>query len=110
MDFAEAAKENSDDPGSGSRGGDLDWVTPGQMVPAFDKVMLNIAPNQVSPIFSSQFGWHILQVTDTREQDMSQEFREIQAKNALHKRKYEEELDLWLQKIRQEAYVEIKEE
>ena len=75
----------------------------------FDAVMLTIDTGKISPVFSSQFGWHILEVEETRQQDISQNLRVVQAKNALHKRKFEEELDLWLQKIRQEAYVDIKE-
>jgi len=107
-DFAEMAKENSEDIGSALNGGDLGWSVPGKFVPEFDKVMNQIKVGEISAPFHSQFGWHILQVTERRNQDFSEEIKRNQAFNILRERKFEEELRIWLQEIRDEAYIEIK--
>jgi peptidyl-prolyl cis-trans isomerase SurA len=107
--FAELARHFSEDPGSARNGGDLDWVSPDSLVPAFRETMARTAIGELSQPFSSQFGWHVLQVLDRRFSDSTLEQREQQALNLLHSRKYEEELQLWLREIRDEAYVEIKE-
>ncbi|MDG1693286.1 MAG: peptidylprolyl isomerase [Porticoccaceae bacterium] len=108
-DFFALAKQYSEDPGSALKGGELGWSTPGLFVPEFEQTMGSIALNQISEPFQSQFGWHILQVTDRRMQDFSDEILRNRADNLLRQRKYSEELQVWLQKIRDEAYVEIKE-
>ncbi|MEE3009334.1 MAG: peptidylprolyl isomerase, partial [Pseudomonadota bacterium] len=108
LSFAEAAAEHSDDPGSGRQGGELGWVTPGEMVPEFEQMMVETPPGQLSPVFESQFGWHFLRVEETREADMSDQFRELQARQALQKRRFDEELQTWLQEQRAEAYVDIR--
>ncbi|MFL1407506.1 peptidylprolyl isomerase [Marinobacter sp. M1N3S26] len=107
-DFGELAREYSDDPGSGSAGGDLGWVSPGQMVPAFEEAMMNAPVGEVTRPFRSRFGWHILEVQERRNQDISEQVRASEARQALYRRKYETELQNWLQEIRDEAYVEIK--
>ena len=108
-DFAAMAKELSDDPGSGSQGGSLGWTLDGQMVPEFEEVMNNTAVGEISQPFESRFGWHILTVEDTREEDMGVELQENRARSAIRKRKFNEELSTWLREIRSQAYVEIKE-
>ena len=107
-DFAALAKEFSEDPGSALKGGELGWSTPGMFVPEFEQTMGSIALNEVSAPFSSQFGWHILQVTDRRNEDFSTNILRNRAQNMLRERKYEEELQVWLQEIRDEAFIEIK--
>ena len=107
-DFAILAKEFSEDPGSALSGGELGWSTPGMFVPEFEQTMSTIAINDISAPFSSQFGWHILQVTERRQQDFSSEILRNKAQNMLRQRKYEEELQVWLQEIRDEAFIEIK--
>lgn len=107
-DFSTLAKTYSDDPGSALQGGDLGWVNPGTMVPEFEQRMATAQIGKVSEPFRSQFGWHILEVQERRKQDMSEEFRRGRARQMLQRRKFEEELETWLQEIRQEAYVEIK--
>ncbi|MFT6289168.1 MAG: peptidyl-prolyl cis-trans isomerase SurA [Alcanivorax sp.] len=107
-DFAELAKEYSEDIGSAQEGGELGWTTSGQMVPVFEDTMASTDIDTVSPAFKSQYGWHILEVTGRREQDMSEQLGRNQAMEYLHNRKYQEELDAWLQKIRDEAFVDIK--
>jgi peptidyl-prolyl cis-trans isomerase SurA len=108
-DFAELAKEYSDDPGSAVSGGDLGWVNPGDMVPAFDRVMSEIEPGVVSKPFKSKFGWHILQVEERKETDLGEQVQRNQIHQMLQARQFEEELPIWLRKIRAEAYVDIKE-
>ena len=108
-DFAALAKEFSEDPGSGLSGGELGWSTPGMFVPEFEEIMNTIAVGDISSPFSSQFGWHILQVTERREQDFSQDILRNRAQNMLRQRKYDQELQVWLQEIKDEAFIEIKE-
>lgn len=107
-DFAELAKANSEDLGSALQGGDLGWANPGQFVPAFEETMQQMAPGEISQPFRSQYGWHILQVLERRKQDMSDNMMKNQAANLLRSRRFEEELQVWLQEIRDEAYVELK--
>lgn len=107
-DFGQLAREFSDDTGSALKGGDLGWALPGQFVPEFEAVMNAIAPKTISEPFKTQFGWHILQVTGRRDQDFSTEIRRNQARSFLRQRKFEEELPIWLQEIRDEAFIEIK--
>ncbi|MGB1220782.1 MAG: peptidylprolyl isomerase, partial [Alcanivoracaceae bacterium] len=107
-DFADIARAYSDDPGSARDGGSLDWVSPGEMVDAFEQRMTQTPVGDLSGVFETPFGWHFLQVTDTRTADMSEDFRRMKARQALHKRRFEEELDLWLQELREEAFIDIR--
>lgn len=107
-DFATLAATFSGDPGSARDGGSLGWVTPGMMVPEFDQLMQNTAVGQVTQPFQTQFGWHILQVTDTRQQDMTKEYQQRMARQTLGERQFDAELDGWLRELRASTYVEIK--
>ena len=107
-DFAALAKQFSEDPGSALNGGDLNWIDPSSLVPAFREEMARTEIGQLSKPFESQFGWHVLQVLDRRSTDSSAQMREQQAISLLRNRKYDEELQTWLRQIRDEAYVEIK--
>jgi peptidyl-prolyl cis-trans isomerase SurA len=107
-DFAPLAKKYSEDPGSALKGGDLGWTVPGQMVPEFEQVLASTAKGAISAPFHSEFGWHILQVQDRRQQDMSADMMRQQAKVILRKRHYEDELPRWLKEMRDRAYVQIK--
>ena len=107
-DFAELAKNFSEDPGSALNGGDLNWIDPNALVPEFREVMSNTASGELSKPFKSPYGWHVLQVLGRRATDNSEEFRKQQAANLLRNRKYDEELQAWLRQIRDEAYVETK--
>ncbi len=107
-DFGELAKEYSEDIGSGQEGGDLGWTMKGQMVPEFDEAMARAKIGEISDPIHSQFGWHILEVTGRRDQDMTELAIRAKAREYLHSRKYQEELDAWLRKIRDEAFVDIK--
>lgn len=107
-DFAKLARENSEDTGSMLSGGDLGWATQGMFVAAFEEAMTNTPIGQISAPFKSQFGWHILQVIERRQTDMSDRVKRNQAANVLRSRRFEEEFQLWLTQIREEAYVEVK--
>ena len=107
-DFEQLAKAHSEDKSSALDGGNLGWSTPGMFVPEFEATMNNIAIGEISEPFESQFGWHILQVTDRRQQDFSEEILRNRAQNLIRQRKYDEELQVWLQEIKDEAFIEIK--
>ena len=78
------------------------------MLPEFESAMAATPEGEISEPVRSQFGWHILQVTDRREQDVSEDMRRRQIMGYLHDQKYQEELEAWLRKIRDEAFVDIK--
>lgn len=107
-DFGKLAREHSEDTGSMLSGGDLGWSTPGMFVPEFEAAMGNTAIGGITRPFKSQFGWHILQVIERRKEDMSDKMKRNQAANVLRSRRFDEEFQLWLTQIREEAYVEIK--
>lgn len=107
-DFATLARENSDDKGSGARGGDLGWVAPGMMVPRFEQEMNALQPNQISAPFKTQFGWHIVQVLERRQGQASPEVERARAREALLRRRSDEEWELLLRRLRNEAYVEVR--
>lgn len=109
-DFVELARSNSDDPVSAIDGGDLDWVSPGQMVPEFEEVMSQTPAGEISKPFRSPYGWHILQVLEVRDQDIGAMVQANQARQLIYRRKFEEELVLWLQELKSEAFIEIKDE
>jgi peptidyl-prolyl cis-trans isomerase SurA len=105
--FADMAKSYSDDPGSAQNGGDLNWVSTGEMVPVFEEQMLHTPIGQLSKPFQSSYGWHILQVEAERDEDMTQQYRRNAAKQALYERQYPVELDNWLREIRATAYIKL---
>lgn len=107
-DFAVLARDNSEDTGSMLSGGDLGWSMPGMFVAEFEEAMKNTAIGSISRPFKSQFGWHILQVLERRKEDMSDKMKRNQAANVIRARRFDEEFQLWLTQIREEAYVEIK--
>jgi len=108
-DFSLLAKEFSEDPGSASRGGDLDWLSLGTTAPAFEKMMLASPIDEISPIFESEFGFHFLQVLEKRTEDLTEEVIKDRAYGILFSRKFDEELENTLRTIRSEAFVEFKE-
>ncbi|ACL73790.1 SurA domain protein [Thioalkalivibrio sulfidiphilus HL-EbGr7] len=107
-DFADLARAHSDDRGSAMRGGDLGWTDPGDLVPQFEEVMNALAPNTLSEPFLSPFGWHIVEVLDRRTYDSSRQLMRAQAREIIRERKREEETELWLRRLRDEAYVELR--
>ncbi len=105
--FTELASEFSEDPGSNIKGGDLGWAGPGELTGNFEDVANSLSIGQISEPFKSPFGWHILEVLEHRDHDQGKTNKEKQARNAIQKRKTDEELRLWLRRIRDEAYVEF---
>lgn len=105
--FAELASEFSEDPTTKIKGGDLGWYNPGEFVPAFENVVNSLEIGQLSEPFKTNFGWHILEVLERRQHDQGKTNKENQARNAIKKRKIDEELRLWLRRTRDEAYVEF---
>jgi peptidyl-prolyl cis-trans isomerase SurA len=107
-DFAELARVHSQDPGSALNGGDLGWTSGNEFVPEFRDAMAATPTGQRSAPFRSQYGWHVLEVVERREQDMSQEARRNMALQILHQRRFDEELQKWQKELRDEAYVEVR--
>ena len=107
-DFGELAKAHSEDTASALNGGDLGWASPGVMVPQFEKVMQETPVGEISEPFQTQFGWHILQVLDRRDYDNTEEYKRNEARRQLRERKIAEEQELWLRRLRDEAYIEIR--
>tara|TARA_B110000014_G_C20056466_1_gene549897 strand:- start:32 stop:1276 length:1245 start_codon:yes stop_codon:yes gene_type:complete len=108
-DFALLAKEFSEDPGSASRGGDLDWLSLGKTAPAFERMMTTSPLQEISPVFESEFGFHFLQVLGQRTEDLTEEVIKDRAYGIIFARKYDEELENSLRTMRAEAFVEFKE-
>jgi len=106
-DFAVLARAHSDDKGSAIKGGSLDWVGPGDLVKPFEEAMGKLAIKQISEPVQTQFGWHLIQVLDRENKDDSLEHKKNMVRDAIRKRKIEEETELWMRRLRDEAYVEI---
>jgi peptidyl-prolyl cis-trans isomerase SurA len=107
-DFGALASVTSEDPGSASRGGDLGWSSPGTFDPEFETVLATLEPDQISEPFHTKFGWHIIQLLGKRTFDQSEEVRRQRVLTALRESKVDEETELWLRRLRDEAYVEIR--
>ncbi len=106
-DFASLARAHSDDKGSALKGGSLDWVSPGDLVKPFEETMTKLDINQISEPIQTQFGWHLIQVLDRENKDDSLEHKKNLVRDAIRKRKIEEETELWMRRLRDEGYVEI---
>lgn len=104
-DFTELARLHSDD-SSAARGGDLGWITPGDVVPEFERAMDALKLGQVSEPFKSPFGWHIVQVLERRDQDMSKDRQKLAARQAIRLRKSEDQWQEWVRQQRDKTYVE----
>ena len=109
-DFADIARQNTDDYGSIVSGGDLDWISPDQLPQAFYTAMDKLDIDEISEPFLSETGWHIIQVLGRRTRDLTEENKRYRAEQILRNRKYEMELQNWLTEIRDEAYTEIIDE
>lgn len=107
-DFAALAKASSEDPGSATEGGDLGWTNPGTFVPEFEQVLESLKDGEISEPFRTQFGWHIAQVLGRRDFDNTDEMRRQRAFMQIRESKAEEETELWLRRLRDEAFVEYR--
>ena len=106
-DFAELARQHSQD-GSAARGGELGWIAPGDTVPEFERALNALQPNQVSEPIKTEFGWHLIQVLERRDEDMSKERQRLLARQALRERKSDEAYQEWLRQLRDRAYVQLR--
>ena len=107
-DFKQLARQFSEDPGSKMDGGELGWNTKGDLDPAFEKALDNTNIGEISEPVKSSFGWHIIEVLDRRNEDVSDEEQKNRAYQIIYKRKFEQELQSTLVELRAEAYIDIK--
>ena len=106
-DFAEQAKSFSED-GSAPQGGDLGWLSPGDTVPEFETPMDALKPGQISGLVQSSFGWHLIQVLERRNADVSIEQKKMQARNAIRAFRSDEAFQDWLRQLRDRAFIEYR--
>jgi peptidyl-prolyl cis-trans isomerase SurA len=107
-DFGTLAHAVSEDPGSANDGGDLGWVSPGELVPEFEKAVNALPPHELSEPIQSRYGWHIAEVLERREHDTTDEVKREECTRSIRQSKAEEERELWLRKLRDQAYVDIR--
>ena len=107
-DFAAIAAVTSQDPGSAADGGDLGWAGPGTFVGEFEKQISALKENEISQPFKTQYGWHIVQVLGRRQHDSTEDLKRQRAFAELREAKAEEETELWLRRLRDEAFVEYR--
>ncbi|MDH5444095.1 MAG: peptidylprolyl isomerase [Gammaproteobacteria bacterium] len=105
-DFTKLARKHSDDKGSATQGGSLGWTGPGVFVPEFEKQLNKLKQGEISPVFRSPFGWHIIQLMSRRKHDDTEEYQRLQIKKQIHQRKANEAIENWMRRMRDEAYVE----
>jgi peptidyl-prolyl cis-trans isomerase SurA len=106
--FGGIAATASEDPGSAPDGGDLGWSGPGTFVPEFDKAIADLQTNEISEPFKTRYGWHIVQMLGTRTYDSTDDVRRQKAFAAIRESKADEETELWLRRLRDDAFVETK--
>ncbi|MFC4701628.1 peptidylprolyl isomerase SurA [Glaciecola siphonariae] len=106
-DFADLAKEHSEDPGSALRGGELGWNDPNIYVPAFKEALAPLEKDEYSMPIRSQHGWHLIQLIDRRVDDATERRKEERAYQLIFNRKFQEETDAWMREMRDEAYIEV---
>ena len=106
-DFAELARVHSDD-GTAARGGELDWVYPGDTVPEFERAYEELKVGEISQPVRTPFGYHLIQVLERRSSDLSPERKRLQARQTLRERKADEAYQEWLRQLRDQTYVELR--
>ncbi len=104
--FSALAKAHSDDPGSGVEGGELGWVSPGEMVPNFEQSMSALAVDELSKPVRSRFGWHLIQVLERRKQDVTEQVQNKNASDAIRARRLDPAMQAWVRRLRDEAFVQ----
>mgnify|MGYP001079094686 FL=1 len=108
ISFAELARSNSDDPTTASQGGDLGWINPANLPPNFRERVEALDVGELSQPFRARSGWHLVELLERRERDAGEQIAREEAAEAIRQRKSEEETELWLRELREEAYVEIR--
>ena len=107
-DVGEQAKLLSDDPGTANLGGELGWAGPGTYAPEFEQTIASSELGVVSEPFRTQFGWHILEVQERRVYDNTEDLKERNCDLRIRNGKMEEESQLWMQRLRDEAFVQTR--
>lgn len=107
-DFANLATSFSEDPSSAANGGDLGWFGRGEMVPQFEQLAFSTSPSQITEPFFTDFGWHIMEVTDRELDTGNDDDRESEVRTQLRRKKAEEKFQSWLTDLRDNAYVELR--
>lgn len=107
-DFAEQARLHSED-GSAAQGGELGWISPGETVPEFENAMNALQPGRISGLVKSGFGWHLIQVLERRNADVSEQQKQQQARNAIRAYKSDEAYQDWLRQLRDRAFIDYRE-
>ena len=107
-DFASMAKKYSQDTGSAIRGGSLGWSTADKYVPQFATVIKKTPLKQISQPFKSQFGWHILQVLDTKQNNRTEDLLRKRAKSLINNDKAQKDYENWVKQLRNDAFVEYR--
>jgi peptidyl-prolyl cis-trans isomerase SurA len=107
-DFATVARAVSDDPASATDGGDLGWISPGDTVPEFEQVLAESPLGELSQPIKSRYGWHLIEVLERRSHDTTDENKRATCVRQIRASKAEEERELWLRRLRAQAYVDIR--
>jgi peptidyl-prolyl cis-trans isomerase SurA len=107
-DFAAIAAVTSQDPSSAADGGDLGWAGPGTFLPDFEQEVAGLKDNEISKPFKTKYGWHIVQLLGRRDHDATEDVKRQRAFAELREAKAEEETELWLRRLRDEAFVEYR--
>ncbi|MBB5193022.1 peptidyl-prolyl cis-trans isomerase SurA [Silvimonas terrae] len=105
--FEDMARAFSED-GSANKGGDLGWINPGETVPEFEQAMNALKPNDLSEVIHTQFGYHLIQVLERRDQDVTEDRERLTVRNELRKRRADEQYENWARQLRDTAYVDIR--
>ena len=106
MSFSEAAEKYSED-GSAASKGDLGWLSPGDTIPEFEIEMDNLELNEISQPIKTALGWHLIQVNERREKDLSSESLRQKVKDSLLKQKTDIKFNDWIKTLKEGAHIEI---
>jgi peptidyl-prolyl cis-trans isomerase SurA len=106
MSFSEAAEKYSED-GSAASKGDLGWLSPGDTIPEFEIEMDNLELNEISQPIKTALGWHLIQVNERREKDLSSESLRQRVKDSLLKQKTDIKFNDWIKTLKEGAHIEI---
>ena len=107
-DFATLAKAVSEDTVSAQDGGDLGWISPGDLVPEFEQELATLKIGELSEPFKTRYGWHLAQVLEERSYDKTEEVKQQDCQRQIRASKAEEERELWARRLRDQAYVDIR--
>jgi peptidyl-prolyl cis-trans isomerase SurA len=106
-DFAQLARQFSED-ASNAKGGELGWISPGDTVPEFERALNTLKPGEIGGPVQTPFGWHLIQVLERRNEDMSRERLRLEARRALRARKSDEAYQEWVRQRRDLAFIEYR--